>query len=76
MQAHQTLDPGSHISLSLPACAVPHLQTYPNKVHIHYTVDRAEGKDSWHGSVGLISKEMLKVGQLAYAPLARAGRAI
>lgn len=72
--AHQRAHPpnaGSSLTnTSLPSgCAAPHLQTYPNKVHIHYTVDRAEDKDSWHGSVGHISKEMLKVGQLARVAL-------
>ncbi len=44
-----------------------HPQTYPNKVHIHYTVDRAEDRDSWHGSVGHISKEMLQASSAVWS---------
>ncbi|KAI7840931.1 hypothetical protein COHA_005362 [Chlorella ohadii] len=42
-------------------------EAYPNKVHIHYTVDRAEDRDSWHGSVGHISKEMLQASGAEFA---------
>lgn len=31
-------------------------------MRIHYTVDKADDPEGWHGSVGHISKEMLQVG--------------
>ena len=56
----------------LPSFAAPAspLQAYPNKVRIHYTVDRADDPQGWRGSVGHISKAMLKVGRGGLVQLA------